>query len=225
MSGGGAGSRQIERSEQADQAGLAERPAPPGPPGRRERKKAATRQAIADAALALFLERGYDQVSIREIADAADVSTTTLFKHFSGKEALVFDEDAQIEAQLVAAVRDREAGTSIPQALRALTLERLKFPTEDEAFAAYTRLVESTPVLREYWHRMWMRHEGALAAAVAAEVGAAPEDPACAVLAHFALETASLARASKDPKGMVDVAFAVLENGWAGVGARARTGA
>jgi AcrR family transcriptional regulator len=187
-------------------------------PGRRERKKAATRQAIADAALALFLERGYDQVSIREIADAADVSTTTLFKHFSGKEALVFDEDAQIEAQLVAAVRERAAGTSILEALRALTLERLKFPTEDEGFAAYTRLVEDTPVLREYWHRMWMRHEGALATAIAVEVGAAPEDAACAVLAHFALETASLARASKDPKGTVEVAFAVLEKGWDGIG-------
>ena len=230
MNGGGAGSRQIERSEQAGQAerpgqaGRAERPAPPEPTGRRERKKAATRQAIADAALALFLERGYDQVSIREIADAADVSTTTLFKHFNGKEALVFDEDAQIEARLVAAVRDRAPGTSIPQALRALTLERLKFPTEDEAFAAYTRLVEGTPVLREYWHRMWMRHEGALATAVAAEVGASPEDAACAVLAHFALETASLARASKDPKGTVDVAFAVLENGWAGAGAGAGVG-
>ncbi|MFD6073807.1 TetR/AcrR family transcriptional regulator, partial [Amycolatopsis lurida] len=49
-------------------------------PGRRERKKAATRQALADAALKLFLERGYDQVSIRDIAEAADVSTTTLFK-------------------------------------------------------------------------------------------------------------------------------------------------
>jgi AcrR family transcriptional regulator len=187
-------------------------------PGRRERKKAATRQAIADAALALFLERGYDQVSIREIADAADVSTTTLFKHFSGKEALVFDEDAQIEAQLVAAVRERAPGTSILEALRVLTVERLKFPTEDEAFAAYTRLVEDTPALREYWHRMWMRHEGALATAIAVEVGAAPEDAACAVLAHFALETASLARASKDPKGTVEVAFAVLEKGWNGIG-------
>ncbi|KJK57800.1 hypothetical protein UK12_14285 [Saccharothrix sp. ST-888] len=57
------------------------------PAGRRERKKAATRRALADAALRLFLERGYEQVGIREIADAADVSTTTLFKHFPVKEA------------------------------------------------------------------------------------------------------------------------------------------
>lgn len=206
----------MHQAETAEALEPLEPPEQPGQPGRRERKKAATRQAIADAALALFLERGYDQVSIREIADAADVSTTTLFKHFSGKEALVFDEDAQNEALLVAAVRDRAPGTSIPQALYALTLERLKFPSDDEVFAAYVRLVEGTPVLREYSHRMWMRHEGALAAAIAAEAGAAPDDAACTVLAHFALEVASLARSSKDPKGMVDVAFAVLENGWAG---------
>ncbi|WP_280431681.1 helix-turn-helix domain-containing protein, partial [Nocardia brasiliensis] len=57
-------------------------------PGRRERKKAANRQALADAALRLFLERGYDAVGVREIADAADVSVATLFKHFpGGKEA------------------------------------------------------------------------------------------------------------------------------------------
>lgn len=183
-------------------------------PGRRERKKAATRKAIADAALGLFLERGYDQVSIREIAEAADVSTTTLFKHFSGKEALVFDEDEAIEDRLVAAVRDRKPGTSVLAALRALTLERLELATGAPAFADYSRLVESTPALREYWHRMWMRHEQALTAAVAADIGAPPNDARCTALAHFALETASLARASTDPNATVDAAFALLEEGW-----------
>ena len=55
----------------------------------------ATPDPSSDAALRLFLERGYDDVGIREIADAADVSTTKLFKHFPVKEALVFDEDAE----------------------------------------------------------------------------------------------------------------------------------
>src|SRR5215475_5880055 len=95
----------------------------PAPMGRRERKKAATRQAIADAALRLFLERGYDEVGIREIADAADVSTTTLFKHFPGKEALVFDQDRNREAVLVAAVRERAAGQSVVDALRQHVLD------------------------------------------------------------------------------------------------------
>ncbi|MGW5648430.1 helix-turn-helix domain-containing protein [Saccharopolyspora sp. NPDC003752] len=81
-----------------------------GAMGRRERKKAATCQALADAAMELFLRRGFDRVSVREIADAADGSTTTLFKHFPSKEALVFGEAVDHEAELVAAVRDR--GTS-----------------------------------------------------------------------------------------------------------------
>ncbi len=52
------------------------------PSGRRERKKAATRQKIADTALRLFLERGYDDVGIRDVAAEADVAVTTLFSHF-----------------------------------------------------------------------------------------------------------------------------------------------
>src|SRR3954463_8209938 len=86
--------------------------------GRRERKGAPPRQAIADAALRLFLERGYDKVSVRDVAEAADVSTSTLFMHFPGKEALVFDQEADKEAQLVAAVRGRAPGRSIIAALR-----------------------------------------------------------------------------------------------------------
>jgi len=89
------------------------------PVGRRERKKAATRQALADAALNLFIERGYDAVTLHEIAEAADVSTTTLLKHFPSKEALVFDKEADQEAGLVAAVRDRAPGVTVPQTLCA----------------------------------------------------------------------------------------------------------
>src|ERR1700759_2833431 len=61
-------------------------------PGRRARKKAATRAAIADAALSLFMAHGYEGVSIRQIAEAADVSVATGFVHFPSKEALICDE-------------------------------------------------------------------------------------------------------------------------------------
>ena len=61
--------------------------------GRRERKKAQTRQALTDAALRLFLEHGYDAVTVAQIAEAADVSIATVFKHVpDGKEALIFDD-------------------------------------------------------------------------------------------------------------------------------------
>ncbi|WP_438289894.1 TetR/AcrR family transcriptional regulator [Streptomyces sp. HUAS TT7] len=183
--------------------------------GRRERKKAATRQALADAALELFLERGYDRVGIKDIADAADVSTTTLFKHFSGKEALVFDDDAGQEAALVAAVRERPKGWSIPAALREHILKnKIDAGAGDSEFARFIALVDATPALRDYAHRMWLRHEAALAQAIAEDIGAAKDDPVCAALARFALETLSLARAATDSRRSVESAFALLEQGW-----------
>ncbi|MGW5266696.1 TetR/AcrR family transcriptional regulator [Microbispora sp. NPDC004025] len=193
----------------------------PAPVGRRERKKAATRQAIADAALRLFLERGYDEVGIREIADAADVSTTTLFKHFPVKEALVFDEDSDQETRLLAAVRERPAGHSIPAALRehALTT-RLAVADGDTAFTAFADLVAGTPALRDYAQKMWLRHTAALAKAIAEESGLAADDPVCAALAHFALEAPRAAYAHDNPREAITRAFDLLEHGW---GAAARS--
>lgn len=187
--------------------------------GRRERKKAATRQALADAALELFLERGYDQVSVKEIADAADVSTTTLFKHFSGKEALVFDRDSAMEETLVGAVRDRAPGQSIPRALRAC-VAGLTWPgSGDPDKAAFLALVNGTPVLSEYARRMWMRHETALAAVIAAETGAPEGDVLCAALARFALQTSDLGR-GEGHRAAVARAFDLLEYGWDGARAK-----
>ncbi|KQV18699.1 MULTISPECIES: TetR/AcrR family transcriptional regulator [unclassified Kitasatospora] len=187
--------------------------------GRRERKKAATRQALADAALELFLERGYDKVGVKDIADAADVSTTTLFKHFASKEALVFDEDAANEAVLVGAVRNRAPGQSIPAALREVIL-RLRSDAEpdDPRVIAFLELVNSTQALREYAHRMWMRHQSAVAHAIAEELGVPVDDARCAALALFALEAPSLLEGRDgDPQGVLGGAFELLERGWAGL--------
>ncbi|MCF3102317.1 TetR family transcriptional regulator [Streptomyces roseoverticillatus] len=193
--------------------------APAAPMGRRERKKAATRKAIADAALRLFLERGYDEVGIREIADAADVSTTTLFKHFPVKEALVFDEDADHEARLLAAVRERPEGRSIPAALRDHALRYRMGATGSRAgFTAFFALVNDTPALRDYGQSMWLRHTSALAAVIAEESGLPADDPACTALAHFALEAPRTARGHDDPRQAVTRAFDLLECGWRGIG-------
>ena len=184
------------------------------PLGRRERKKAATRQAIADAALRLFLERGYDAVSIRDIADAADVSTTTLFKHFTGKEALVFDQDEDREAELVAAVRNRPAGQGILDALRRHVLDTYLPIAAHPQRAGFTHLVETTPALRAYAERMWTRHAGRLAAAIADEVGADQDDLACAALARFVLEIPALAGGRPDRRAAVETIFDLLARGW-----------
>lgn len=92
---------------------------PAGPhPGRRERKKAETRQRISDAATALFLRHGFDQVPIAEIAEAADVARPTVFAHFPRKEDLFFDRYPEVAGQLSRAIRERPAGTSAVSALR-----------------------------------------------------------------------------------------------------------
>nr|WP_248149079.1 TetR/AcrR family transcriptional regulator [Stenotrophomonas indicatrix] len=69
-------------------------PVPP-PPGRREQRKAETRQAISDVATRLIIERGFEAVSMSEIADAAGVSRKTVFNYFASKEQLVFDRDEE----------------------------------------------------------------------------------------------------------------------------------
>ncbi|MFJ4186486.1 TetR/AcrR family transcriptional regulator [Kitasatospora sp. NPDC089509] len=184
--------------------------------GRRERKKAATRQSLADAALRLFLERGYDDVGVREIADAADVSVTTLFKHFpDGKEALVFDQDLDREAALVAAVRERPTDLSVPQALHRLLLDdRSRRVRTDPRFPDFLRLVDTTPALREYARRMWLRHENALATTIAEDAGLPSDDPGCRALAHFALEATTLVRADRDPEAALARIFDLLDSGW-----------
>lgn len=91
---------------------------PAGPrPGRRERRKAEVRQRISDVATALFLCDGFDQVSVSEIAEAADVARPTVFAHFPHKEDLFFDRYPEVAGQLTRAIRERPAGTSAVSAL------------------------------------------------------------------------------------------------------------
>jgi AcrR family transcriptional regulator len=153
-------------------------------------------------------------VSIRDIADAADVSTTTLFKHFTGKEALVFDQDEDREAELTAAVRERAPGQSIPDALRQHVLGSYLPVAAHPQRAEFIRLVETTPALRAYAERMWTRHTGSLAAAIADEAGVAHDDLACVALARFVLEVPALARGRSDPRTAVETVFGILTRGW-----------
>lgn len=183
--------------------------------GRRERKKAQTRKALADAALRLFLEHGYDKVGVRDVAEAADVSVTTLFKHFPSKEALVFDEDEDIEAALVSAVRDRAPGRSVLHSLREhLVATWATRRIDDPAVIAHLPLVRETPELLEYWDRMWRRHEFALAAAIAEAAGAPEGDLRSAALARFAMDTTSLIRGQEDQPQAMRELFDLIEGGF-----------
>src|SRR5436190_19857890 len=87
---------------------------------RRTRKRLATRQSISDVATRLFFERGFDQVTIDEIAEAADVGRMTVFNHFRRKEDLFFDREQEIHEVAFEAIRARPAGSSPIDALGRL---------------------------------------------------------------------------------------------------------
>ncbi|WP_031507846.1 TetR/AcrR family transcriptional regulator [Streptomyces megasporus] len=116
--------------------------------GLRERKKAATRQAVHEAALRLTVEHGFDKVTIEAIADAAGISRRTFSNYFAGKEdALLYGEEERIR-ELVQGVRDRPADepawTALRNALRALA-HRYGHP--DPEWAVRSRLAKRHPSL------------------------------------------------------------------------------
>lgn len=96
----------------------------PPPPGRREQRKAETRQTISDVATRLIIERGFEAVSMSEIADAAGVSRKTVFNYFASKEQLVFDRDEEARQLLREGMAARTSMTPLA-AFQGLVLELL----------------------------------------------------------------------------------------------------
>lgn len=163
-------------------------------PGRRERKKAELRTRISDVATALFLERGFDAVSVSEIAEAADVARPTVFAHFARKEDLLFDRYPEAEALVVAAVTDRPAGTSAVAALSELMVrladEGHPLSTIRGHFATFWRLVESSRALQSRARELLDHLEQAIAAAM--EDTGVPDARLTAALAVAAYRTVHL---------------------------------
>jgi AcrR family transcriptional regulator len=187
--------------------------------GRRERRKVQTRQALADAALELFLENGYDRVTVAQIAEAADVSLATLFKHVpDGKEALIFDDGTERREAMVAAVRGRPAGVSILRALHAFLADRGTFAIDMPADVQRKRdLVVSTPALAGYQRKLWLRGEALLTETIAVESGREPGAPEVRALVRYVLEIPDLISLDTNPRASLDAVFRLLETGWAGI--------
>jgi len=185
-------------------------------PGRRERKKAATRQALTTAARRLFLERGFDKVTVAEIADAADTAVSTLFAHFpGGKEALVLGDSDEREQALAAAVRQRPEGVSILQALHDFLATRGPFnPAPHPESRRIAELVISTPALRAYARSLWTSCEATLTRVIAEQTGRDTDDLSLSLLARYVLETPDLAGTKPDPPAALDTAFTHLRRGW-----------
>ncbi|WP_432146829.1 TetR/AcrR family transcriptional regulator [Streptomyces sp. bgisy084] len=181
--------------------------------GRRERKKAATRQKIADTALRLFLERGYDAVGIRDVAAEADVAVTTLFSHFASKEALVFEQDENFEQRLTRAVTGRGPHEPLIPALRREIQAMVRHCTGDGAAPIY-RMIDASRALREYEESMRLRHAESLATALVADPGLSQSETACRTIARFVIDVYALAREAADPDAALDEIFPMVEAAW-----------
>jgi AcrR family transcriptional regulator len=143
-----------------------------GEMGLRERKKRHTYQAISDAAIALFLKKGFDRVSVAEVAAAADVSKPTLFRYFPAKEDLALHRFADHEDEAARVVAARPPGISPLDALHRHFLDGLGRSdpvtglSDDEGVLAYHRLLYGTPSLVARLYAYQGRSEDALTAAL-----------------------------------------------------------
>ncbi|MEA2229096.1 MAG: hypothetical protein QOF04_2726 [Solirubrobacteraceae bacterium] len=148
-------------------------------PGLRERKKQRTRELIAEAALRLFSARGFDAVTVAEVAREADVSEGTVFNYFPRKEDLLYHRMEAFEAELLAAIRGRQPGESVLGAFgRFVTTPRGLLASEGgtERLAAIPRVITESPALLAREREILAGYTGSLAALLAQETGARPGD-------------------------------------------------
>ena len=147
--------------------------------GLRERKKQQTRQQIFEAARGLFEKKGFDRVSVAEIARAADVSEVTVFNYFPTKEDLFYGGMEFFEEQLIESVRSRPKGDSAVKAFRRRLLvgaDRLESKPTAEAILKAAQLVSASPSLVAREREIVERFTARLAELLAQETGADAED-------------------------------------------------
>jgi AcrR family transcriptional regulator len=139
------------------------------PLGKRERRKRETREAIVAAAERLFAERGFDAVTVAEIAAAADISVKTLFTYFRSKEDLVFADEEKLLARLLGMVDARDPGQTPLRAITAAILAALADERGTSDLESFHRTLASSPAVASRLRRMWEQYENQLAALLAAE--------------------------------------------------------
>jgi len=166
-------------------------------PDRRSRKRLATREGISDVATRLFKERGFDRVTVDEIAAAADVGRMTVFNHFPRKEDMFFDRDEEIRETLRGTVRQRDPRTSPIEALRLLAHrlveEQSPYVEFSTASQGFIETIEGSETLKA--RARAIRDEIAQVVTVALTEGAErePADPAAHLAANLLLATWTVA--------------------------------
>ncbi|WP_275466744.1 TetR/AcrR family transcriptional regulator [Streptomyces noursei] len=155
--------------------------------GLRERKKRQTRQRISEVALGLFVARGFDRVTIAEVAAAADVSVNTLYNYFAAKEDLVLPPDEASPQRLADIVRDRQPGESAARAV----LDRLRDELRRRdrkvgltaGFGPVFEMMRAAPTLTARLEDLGRQMTDALVTVLTEETGAAPGDQTPRVVA------------------------------------------
>jgi AcrR family transcriptional regulator len=145
--------------------------------GRRDRKRLATRSGLAAIALELFAERGFDAVTVNDIAERADVDPSTYYRHFGSKEAVIFSDLGDHTGRLGDAIRSEPPGLPILETMRAATKDLaaiLMVDVDNERHRA--ALIESSPSVRA--HGLVLRETliGEVSVAVAERMGVDPAD-------------------------------------------------
>ncbi|MDN0195789.1 TetR/AcrR family transcriptional regulator [Streptomyces sp. S.PNR 29] len=149
--------------------------------GLRERKKRQTRQYISDVATGLFLERGFDAVTVAEVAEAADVSVNTVYNYFPAKEDLFLDRVEDVRTLLSRWVRGRGEGESAARAV----LRELRSDVETvsprvglmEGYDRFMAVIHAAPALRARLWSIQQEVKDHLEATLRTETGASPDDP------------------------------------------------
>src|SRR5436190_6226773 len=158
----------------------------------RELKKERTREAIADTAWRLFVDRGFDRVTVAEVAREAEVAPATVFNYFAAKEDLFFFRLEAFGARVLDAIAGRPEGESALSAFRRfiLTPRGLLGQLESgdakalEQLWTIQRMIDASPSLQAREQRALSEYADALAAALADEAGAATDDVHARVTAH-----------------------------------------
>jgi AcrR family transcriptional regulator len=209
-------------------------------PGLRERKKQRTRQHIAETARRAFAERGFERVTVAEIARAADVSEQTVFNYFPTKEDLVYWRLGAFEERLLATIRDRAAGESLLAAFGRFVLDQSGLlgdpgPEAQEQLAALTRTIVESPALLAREQQIFAGYTASLAELIAAEqsAGAGDVEPWVAANALMGLHRGLVAftrgrvvdgarhpRLAREVRAQAERALGLLEGGLGDYGIR-----
>jgi AcrR family transcriptional regulator len=201
--------------------------------GLRERKKQQTRELIAEAARRLFTERGFERVTVAEIARAAEVSEQTVFNYFPTKEDLVFWRLGTFEEELLRTIRERAGDESALAGFGRFLLAQRGLlgqvdPEAQERLAAVARMISESPALLAREQQIFARYTGSLADLLAAEQQVAPGDLRPRIAAHAmmgvhqalvaytrqrVLEGARSPELADDVRAEAERALALLEHG------------